>query len=267
MSRLFLAFSLLFSLLALRPLATANDLKPRSRMAIIRAMVAEYGTLLSALPRGEKGLFLKVDGQIDNDSLTKEITQNGTAVGPQILVQISNIFFRDKEIAVEINGGGKKKTKWYEHIEVGMGGGTTPLSSADSSKPPVGSMITLVFPDRLQDLTVDEFKQYLSPVLDFTPVNPLQALFGPIPEEFKLAIEQNEAQAGMSPDMVRAALGYPDHKIRETVDGVEQEDWVYGTPPLKVTFITFEADEVVDIQESYGGVHGHVKEYPRQPPR
>jgi hypothetical protein len=266
MSRLFLMFSLGFSLLALRPVAFTNDLKPQSRMALIRAMVAEYGTLLSPLPRGEKGLFLTVDGQINNDNLTKEITQNGTAVGPQILVQISNIFFRDKEIAVEINGGGKKKTKWYEHIEVGMGGGMTPLSSPDS-KPPVGSMITLVFPDRLQDLTVDEFKQYLSPVLDFTPVNPLQTFFVSIPEEFKIAIERNEAVAGMSPDMVRAALGYPEHKIRETVDGVEQEDWVYRTPPLKVTFVTFEADEVVNIQESYGGVHGHVKEYPRQPPR
>jgi len=45
------------------------DLKPQSRMAIMRGLIAEYATAKSPLPRGEKGLFLKADGEIDDERL------------------------------------------------------------------------------------------------------------------------------------------------------------------------------------------------------
>jgi hypothetical protein len=246
----------------------AQDLKASSRMTILRGLVAEYGTVLAPLPRGEKGLFLRVDSGIDQDSLLHETTHEGTAIPPKTLVQITQITFHDKEIVFEINGGGKKKTKWYEHVEIGVGNNTTPISNPNGSNvTATGSTITLVFPKKLPDLTVDELKDYLSPVLDFEARNPIQMIAEPVPPEFQKAIEEKQAVVGMTGDMVRAALGPPDQKVREEKDGVEQEDWIYGAPPLKVTFVTFEEDKVVRVEEASGGVRGQTASYPTEPPR
>jgi len=57
---------------------------------------------------------------------------------------------------------------------------------------------------------------------------------------------------------VLLSMGKPERKIRETKDDVEYEDWIYGTPPGKVTFVTFRGDEVVQVKESYGGIGGSV---------
>ena len=117
-------------------------------------------------------------------------------------------------------------------------------------------MVTLVFPKKLQDMTVEEVKAYLLPVLDFTPVTPMQAITAPIPPEFQAAIEEERAAEGMNRDMVIAALGQPDRKVREMADGVEQEDWIYGTPPLRTIFVKFEGEAVVSVDEYSGGVTG-----------
>lgn len=265
--RLIVAVIFLLATIA-SPLLDGADLKSQSRVAILRELMAEFATLRTPLPRGEKGLKLKVTGEIDQESLVRELTQQGTAAPAHVLVQITQIAFKDKEIVFEINGGSKKKTKWYEHIQVGIGARTTPINDPNAkAATPNGSTITLVFPQKLPDMTVDEVKDYLAPVLDFEAVNPIQSLSGPIPPEFQKAIEAKEAVAGMNRDMVLAALGQPDRKVRETQDGVEREDWIYGTPPLKVTFVTFEGEEVVDVQEHYGGVRGETQQYPKEPPR
>jgi len=265
--RLICISALLFALQLPFP-ARAGELTPASRVAILRGLVAESGLLLSPLPRGQKGLRLKVGGEIDRESLFHELTHEGTAVASKNMVQITQIQFHDKEIVFEINGGGRKKTKWYEHIEVGMGTRTTPISDPNANAGSQnGSQITLVFPSKLPDLTVDELKDYLSPVLDFEAKNPIQSLTSPIPPEFQKAIEEKQAVEGMNQDMVLAALGQPDRKVREERDGVEQEDWIYGTPPLKVTFVTFEGDQVVSVQEYTGGPRGEIHPYPTEPPR
>jgi hypothetical protein len=253
-------------LLAATSLPAADGLTPKSRMAILRGLIAEFCTVKVALPLGEKGITLSNEGQIEQTNLTRELAQNGTAVRENSLAQITALAFRDKEILFEINGGGKKKVKWTDRIEIGMGSRTTPLTAPDGKKPE-GSFVTLKFDSKLPDLTVQDLKTMLSPVLDFTPVNPLQGVNVPIPPEFKEAVQEKRAEVGMSSDVVRLALGPPDRKVRETKNDVEQEDWIYGEPPLKVTFVTFEDDVVVNIQEMQGGVSGSVAEYPKQPPR
>ncbi len=235
-------------------------------MEILRGLTAEYATLKAPLPRGEKGLRLGVDGKVDEESLKRESTQNGTALRPDGLVQITGIEFRDKEILFEINGGGKKKSKWYEHIEVGIGSGTHPVSSGQNAAP-TGSSITLVFPRKLPNLTVEELKNHLGPVLDFNPTSPMQTLSRPIPPQFRKAIEEKRVEVGMDTEMVLVALGPPPRKIRETKEGVEQEDWIYGEPPQKVIFVTFEEEKVVDVHEYQGGVGGHTQPEAPAPPR
>jgi hypothetical protein len=246
----------------------AENLKPATRMALLRGLVAEYGMLLAPLPRGEKGLRVNSTGEIDREALLHELTQQGTAVPAKVVVQITGVAFRDKEIEFEINGGGKKKTKWYEHIEIGMGTRTTPINDPNAdSKAGTGSMITLRFPARLQEMTVEEIKDYLSPVLDFNAKDPILTMTEPVPPEFQKAIEEKVAVVGMSRDMVLAALGPPERKVREVIDGVEEEDWIYGAPPLKVLFVTFQGEEVVEVQEYAGGVRGETYPYPTEPPR
>jgi len=54
----------------------------------------------------------------------------------------------------------------------------------------------------------------------------------------------------MDHDMVIAALGRPDHKVRErTEQGEETEDWIYGDPPSKTVFVTFLGDKVIRVKE------------------
>ena len=255
--RFFLAAALLGGIT--RPaIILASDLKLQSRLSIVRGLTAEYATLKVPLPRGKKGLVLSANGQVDEESLQHEITQNGTAQRPNALVQITQIGFQDKEIVFEINGGGKHKSKWYDHVEVGAGTTTQPISQGPPITP-TGSSITLKFPQKLPDLTVEALKNYLSPALDFTPTNPIQAFSRPIPPQFKEAVQAKKAAVGMDRETVLAAMGPPQRKVRETKDGVEQEDWIYGAPPLKVTFVTFEEDEVVNVQEYIGGIGGQVQ--------
>lgn len=243
------------------------DLKTETRMALLRGLVAEYATLKVPLPRGEKGLILKDTGQVDDKNLEREISKNGMAIAPKLLIQITNIEFDGREIQFEINGGGKKKSKWYEHIEVGMGSGTYPVGTNPNKQKnsPTGSMITLELPRSMNELTVEQTKDLLLPVLDFTPVTPLQAISKPIPPEFKEAIENKKAVSGMDRDMVLAALGPPDRKVREDDNGTEREDWIYGTPPMKVIFVTFEGDEVVQVKDYSGGIQGEAVESAQDP--
>ena len=61
----------------------------------------------------------------------------------------------------------------------------------------------------------------------------------------------------MDRDMVLLALGRPRHKERSvTKDGVESEDWIYGEPPGKITFVTFAGSKVVQIKEAYADIGG-----------
>ena len=36
------------------------------------------------------------------------------------------------------------------------------------------------------------------------------------------------------------------------------EDWVYGTPPGRITFVTFNGDKVIKVKESYAGLGTEV---------
>ena len=39
-------------------------------------------------------------------------------------------------------------------------------------------------------------------------------------------------------------------------DGDEYEDWIYGDPPGKITFVTFTEGKVVRVKEAYADIGG-----------
>jgi len=84
-----------------------------------------------------------------------------------------------------------------------------------------------------------------------------------IPPEVKKAITDKKVIVGMDHDQVVMALGKPVHKTRESKDGVDYEDWIYGTPPGRVTFITFTGAKVVKVKETYAGLGGTIADPPK----
>jgi hypothetical protein len=52
----------------------------------------------------------------------------------------------------------------------------------------------------------------------------------------------------MDREMVIYSKGRAPKKIRETADGVEYEEWIYGTPPEDVDFVRFVGDEVIRVE-------------------
>jgi hypothetical protein len=67
---------------------------------------------------------------------------------------------------------------------------------------------------------------------------------------------------GMNREQVMMAVGRPQHKSREVKDGLETEDWVFGTPPGKITFVTFNGDKVIKVKDSYAGLGTQVANPP-----
>jgi hypothetical protein len=52
------------------------------------------------------------------------------------------------------------------------------------------------------------------------------------------------------------AMGMPRDKVRETKDGLETEDWIYGLPPGRITFVTFANSKVIAVKDAYAGLGG-----------
>ena len=90
----------------------------------------------------------------------------------------------------------------------------------------------------------------LAPVLDFEKRSATEIYAEVLPPEVQTAIKDKKVIQGMDRDQVLMAMGHPDHKSRETKDGVELEDWVFGQPPGKITFVTFNGRKVIKVKKS-----------------
>jgi hypothetical protein len=218
-----------------------------THIQLIRGLLREIAVSKVALPRGKKGVRVDAQGKLDQADAESELKANGMAIKSGMPVEITKITFKSNDIVFELNGGGKKNSKWYQHIEIGMGPATGPITQ----QPPVltyGSWVTLRFPGKVPELSVDQVKQALSGVLDFSRHSPT-ALYAPeVPPKFKDAIKKHEVVAGMDRDAVISSKGPPDRRVREEREGVEQEDWIYGSPP-HVLFVTFDGDIVASVRQ------------------
>jgi len=237
-----------------KPLINGLEKRPRmdehTRMLIIQALNAEFARTRKTFPVGYKDVTLTPDGKIkpDDGRLYQMSMSYGSAAKVGDRIQITNIAIHEKSIYLEINGGPKKKTKWYQHITIsGMGGSA---SAADPNQAqPTGAALTLEFKNYVPEMTGPELKQLLDPVFDFSVRSAEEVYLETVPPKVKAAIKAHEVLVGMNRDMVVMAKDRPPQKTREKDEkGVEYEEWIYGTPPQDVTFIRFVGDEVTQVK-------------------
>jgi hypothetical protein len=143
-----------------------------------------------------------------------------------------------------------------------MGGATAPISRGNDSNAPGGTSIAVLFHKPLEPIKAAEIKKMLAPVIDFERHSVTEIYAETLPPEVQKAIQEKRVTEGMNREQVVMALGRPAHKSRETKDGLELEDWVYGTPPGKIIFVTFNGDKVIKVKESYAGLGTQVADHP-----
>lgn len=224
-------------------------------MEIERGLTAEYATAKVAVPHSKKTLAMHPDGTYDKSAWDDALRENGPAarVGDQL--QITRVEILSNKIVMEINGG-TRTGHWYDHVQAGIGG-TNPVATNQSGQPANGARVMLVFPGGVPSITSAEIRQMLSPVFDFEKHSATQQYVDQLPEPVRKAIKEQHAIKGMDHDQVLLALGKPRNKSRETnASGDEIEDWIYGEPPGKITFVRFDEGKVVRVEESYANVGG-----------
>ena len=230
---------------------SAQHMSANTRFAVIRALEAERVYVRRPFPMGVKGLTLHASGKVspDGDELWGVVAQHGAAARPGDRVQITNVEIKGDRIVFEINGGPRKKKKWWQHIQIESVGGTAPLDQ-DTGTPvnPHGSVVALLFDGFVPEMTVNRVKELLAPVFDFTAHSAAQAYSDSLPPKVRQAIKNHEALVGMNREMVQMAKGRPPRKIREREGTQDYEEWIFGDPPQDVEFIRFVGDEVVQVK-------------------
>jgi len=257
---------------SLPPLPASNpipdlDKRPKmseiTRMQLIGVINAELVRVRKICPVGFKNMVLTSEGEVkpDDAHLYRMAMTYGAAAKIGDKVQITSVAFKDKAVYIEINGGPKKKSKWYDHISIGGMGGSTGGGNVDPNQgQATGTAITLEFKDHLPELNGQELKQLLQPVLDFTVRTAAEVYVDTLPPKVREAVKHHEILVGMNRDMVIAARERPPQKVREKDEkGNDVEEWIYGAAPQDVVFVRFTGDEVTQVKTMKMGGEKIVK--------
>ena len=233
------------------------------RIELTRGLTAEYATVKALLPRSRKPLEFDAKGEYDKKQWAEIAKESGPAARNGDLVQITKIEIDDDKIVLQINGGYKGGRKWYQGVQIGMGGSTAPVSGNNNdTNAPGGTSIAVLFHKPLEPIKAMEIKKLLAPVLDFEKRSATQLYSESLSPEVQKAIKDKRVEIGMDKEQVIMALGRAQHRSRETKEGLEVEDWVYGTPPGKITFVTFNGDKVIKVKDAYAGLGSQVADQP-----
>jgi hypothetical protein len=238
--------------------AKTGSLQDSSRLDLIRYVSGEYAKALKPLPAGKEGFIVHIGKPTDFDMLDRQVATHGAAVNTGDNVQITKLEFHDKQIVVDLNGGGRGKKRLRDRIHLEMGGIPTATTTTTQQEqgppglqPGLGSTLYLEFSQTLPDLTPDDLKKLLAPFLDFTRQRSASVHWvDSLPVEMKKAIQERTAIVGMDREEVIAAIGKPEHKVRERdADGNDIEDWIYGQPPSKTVFVRFTGNRVTSVKQ------------------
>ena len=241
--------------------ARAEKLTFEDRVELTRGLMAEYGTVKVLLPRSKKALeFDATNGTFDKKNWSAIAKESGPAARMGDSVQITKVEIESDKLVLEINGGYRGGKKWYSGVQVSANGSApTPVSRNDSNAPG-GTSIAILFHKPLEPVKAAAIKKMLAPVIDFEKHSVTEIYSETLPPEVQKAIKEKKALEGMNHEQVILAMGKPLHKSRETKDGLELEDWVYGQAPGRITFVTFKGDKVIKVKEAYAGLGSQVQD-------
>ena len=132
------------------------------------------------------------------------------------------------------------------------------MSTQQNSNAPGGTNIALLFNQPIPPVKAADIKKMLAPVLDFEKETATENYVEKLPEPVQKAIKAEQSDRGHgSRSWCCSRLGKPRHKERNVdKDGTETEDWIYGDPPGKITFVTFANSKVIRIKEAYADIGG-----------
>jgi hypothetical protein len=236
----------------------SGTLQESSKLSLIRYVSGEFAKAVKAMPAGKDGFIVSVGAPPNTEQLERAVATHGAAVNPGDNVQISKLEFHDHQIVVDLNGGGRGRKRLRDRIHIEMGGMPTAQTTSTQQdagppglQPGMGSTLFLEFSKPLPDLSPDDLKKILAPFLDFNKQRSASVMWiDTLPPDIKKAIQERQAILGMDREMVVAAVGKPDHKVRERdPDGNDIEDWIYGQPPSKTVFVRFTGDKVTSIKQ------------------
>lgn len=227
------------------------------RIELLRGLSAEHATVRAYIPRSRRPLDVQSDGSWDE----KAWEQIGRELGPAArlgdIVQVTKLRIEKDAIILELNNGAKGRL--FDGAQIN----NQPVRP--NGEAPSGTSIVVHFNEGIAGVTSADVKKLLKPVLDFSNASVTAQAIDELPPEIKQAVHDKKAVEGMNRDQVLMAVGRPNRKVRETVDGVDTEDWIYGEPPGRMVFVTFAGQKVAKVKETYAGLGGSVAETPKLP--
>lgn len=220
-----------------------------TELLLVRYVDGEFAKAVRAIPAGRKGFKIVLGKPIAPQDLSDALRLDGTVANPGDSVQITRLDFDAHTIRVEINGGGRKHFDWRQHLQVGMGNMATPDPNPNPQQPTGGVLVVDFGHQEVPNISADVLKQDLAPFLDFSKHSAAVNWVDTLPPKFQNGIKQHQAVVGMNQEMVIAAMGLPDKKVRQwDAEGRETVDWIFGLPPSPSTFVTFEGDNVIRVK-------------------
>ena len=236
-----------------------TELDPKTRLLLIREMQSEQGFAMRPFPRGHKGLILEANGKLApaGEPYLNMVVSQGLSAKPGARVVITDIKFDRDKIVFDLNDGPDPKHRFLRHVQIGMGPtmGDPDIdpSVANQDGGPAGSRLTLTFHDHVPELTSQQVKALLAPLISFDVKTPVQAFTDTLPAELKKDILDHKVLVGMNIDMVLFAKGPPLTKSREMDGQMPFEEWIYGTPPQEVDFVRINGNRVIRVEIAHDG--------------
>jgi hypothetical protein len=230
--------------------ADAQRISRQTRFEIIRAFETQLVYSRTTFPMNTKGLRLKGDVISPNgEELRQALLLWGPAIKPGDPAHISLVQIKDDHIRFEINGGPIRHKKWYKRVEISGANGPPVAPGGDEPQSnPHGSFVDVYFGKYVPEMTAQQMRVLLYPVLDFNARNKEQAYLDTVPPKVKEAIQAHRVLVGMNTEMVIHARGKPPRKVRERDGTTEYEEWIYGEAPADVDFVRIVDDEVVRVE-------------------
>jgi len=221
-----------------------------TEILLVRYVDGEFAKAARAIPAGRKGFKIRIGKPVDPQDLSDALRLYGTVANAGDSVQITRLDFDAHTIRVEINGGGRKHFNWRQHLQIGMGNMATPDPNPNPQQPTGGVLVVDFGHEDVPNISADALKQYLAPFLEFSKHSAAVNWVDTLPPKFQQGIKQHQAVVGMNRDMVIAAMGLPDKKVRQwDPEGQETVDWIYGLPPSPSTFVTFVGEKVIRVKQ------------------